>query len=80
MTQKNILVSESLLYWNTSTFDQTLEAEGEIIRLNPYYTGIHLHHYYRSDRMAGYVVLILIILEYIYIIELLKDMPIKEVS
>ncbi len=36
--------------------------------LNPYYTGIHLHHIYISCHRKMIDVLILIILEYIYIV------------
>ena len=35
--------------------------------LNPYYTGIHLHHFKNGTVEKEEVVLILIILEYIYI-------------
>ena len=37
--------------------------------LNPYYTGIHLHYGEKQEDYEVVVVLILIILEYIYIIK-----------
>ena len=37
--------------------------------LNPYYTGIHLHSTYNRDPCCPRCVLILIILEYIYIMD-----------